>query len=109
VAPPRETGAEFAIFEPVLDAFVSEKSEGIWTQFARNTVKAWACTLASVKKPPSPWAKGPKLVVSEELVVVEPLAPVLANETAGNEDGDATVGPRDGGGCVEQRAGRRRV
>jgi hypothetical protein len=47
-----------------VDAFVSEKGEGVWTRGARNAVKVWACTLASVKKPPSPWAKGPKLVSS---------------------------------------------
>jgi hypothetical protein len=56
----RETGAEFSIFEPVVDAFMSEKSEGVWKRCARNAVKVWACTLTSAKKPPSPWAKGPK-------------------------------------------------
>jgi hypothetical protein len=69
----RETGAEFAIFEPIVDAFVSEKGEGVWTRCARNAVKVWACTLASVKKPPLPWTKGPK-PGSEELLVEVPLA-----------------------------------
>jgi hypothetical protein len=35
----RETGAEFAIFEPVVDAFMSEKGEGVWKRCARNAVK----------------------------------------------------------------------
>ena len=77
----RETGAEFDIFEPGSDAFVSEKGKGVWTRFARNEVKIWACTLASVKKPPSPWAKGPKPVDAEQqsplplaLVAAKPLA-----------------------------------
>jgi hypothetical protein len=78
----RKTGAEFAIFvEPGSDAFVSEKGEGVWTRCARNAVKVWACTLASVKKPPSPWAKGPK-PGSEDLLVDVPLALVAEKPMA---------------------------
>jgi hypothetical protein len=77
----RETGPEFAIFEPIMDAFVSEKGEGVWTRCARNAVRVWACTLASVKKPPSPWAKGPK-PGSEEPLAEVPLALVAKKPLA---------------------------
>jgi hypothetical protein len=78
----RETGAEFAIFEPIMDGFVSEKGEGVWARCARNAVRVWACTLASVKKPPSPWAKGPKPGSSEEPLAEVPLALVAKKPLA---------------------------
>jgi hypothetical protein len=109
----RDTGAELAIFEPIVDAFVSEKGEGVWTRCARNAVKVWACTLASKKKPPSPWAKGPKPVDSEELsplplaLVAKPLAvtavvPPSATGTGGGASGSG-LGAGEGETIVLQR------
>jgi hypothetical protein len=103
----RETGAEFAIFEPMVDAFMSEKGEGVWKRCARNAVKVWACTLTSAKKPPSPWAKGPKpgsleplpevplsLVAKKPLELKAALRPSAEGEIVGS----ASCGLRSGEG-----------
>jgi hypothetical protein len=104
----RETGAEFAIFEPVVDAFMSENSEGVWRRCARNAVKLWACTLTSVKKPPSPWAKGPKPVDAEEqsplplaLVAAKPLAVTAAMPSPAPGTGGGASGSGQGAGESE--------
>jgi len=103
----RETGAEFAIFEPVVDAFMSEKSGGVWKRCARNAVKVWACTLASVKKPPSPWAmEGPEACGRGGAVAAT--ASAGGSEAAGSDSRDAFTGTKDGGECIGQRAGSRR-
>jgi hypothetical protein len=94
----RETGAEFVIFEPVVDAFMSEKSEGVWRRCAHNAVKLWACTLASVKKPPSPWAKGPKPVDAEEQSPL-PLALVAAKPALAVTAALPSPAPGTGGGA----------
>jgi hypothetical protein len=112
----RETEAEFAIFEPVVDAFMNEKSEAVWNRCARNAAKVRACTLASVKKPPSPWAKGPKPVDAEErsplplaLVAAKPLAvtavmPSPAPGTGGGASGSGQ-GASESENLVLQRLG----
>ena len=85
------TGSEFAIFEPLEDAFADDKSEGYWTRYGRHAAKEWACTRAVVRKSPSPWARGPRPLEAETPLAEERLRIVVG--AAGERSVEKPHGP----------------